>query len=112
MFSVVIAMQLCLVWGMYNIGHQHFLAYGMYEGIFDAFFTKLLYGLFQLLPLIVVVNLVGLGIEFLFASKKGHPIEEGFLVTGMLIPLIMPPDLPLWMAALAVSADTNSVATV
>ena len=101
MFSVVIAMQLCLVWGMYNIGHQHFMAYGMYEGIFDAFFTKLLYGLFQLLPLIVVVNVVGLGIEFFFAAKKGHPIEEGFLVTGMLIPLIMPPDVPLWMVAIA-----------
>ncbi|MCL4152521.1 UNVERIFIED_CONTAM: hypothetical protein GTU68_046353 [Idotea baltica] len=60
-----------------------------------------MYGFWQLLPIIVVANLVGLGIEFLFAAKKGHGIEEGFLVSGMLIPLIVPPAIPLWMLAMA-----------
>ncbi len=101
MVHVVLAMQFCLLLGMYNIGHQHYAAFGMYTGLMDGFWTKLLYGLFQLLPLIVVSHVVGLGIEFFFAAKKGHSIEEGFLVTGMLIPLIMPPDIPLWMVAMA-----------
>jgi Na+-transporting NADH:ubiquinone oxidoreductase subunit NqrB len=62
---------------------------------------KALYGLLQLLPLIVVVHIVGLGIEFIFAASRGHQVEEGFLVSGMLIPLVCPPDMPLWMVALA-----------
>ncbi len=102
MVTVVMAMQLCLLFGMFNIGHQHFAAYGMYTGGFtDGLFTKFMYGLLQMLPIIIVAHVVGLGIEFYFAAKKGHAIEEGFLVSGMLIPLIMPPDVPLWMVALA-----------
>ncbi len=101
MVYVVLAMQLCLVAGMYNIGHQHYLAAGMFEGLFDGLWTKFAFGALQLLPMIIVANVVGLGIEFIFAAKKGHGIEEGFLVSGMLIPLIMPPAVPLWMVALA-----------
>jgi Na+-transporting NADH:ubiquinone oxidoreductase subunit B len=101
MVHVVLAMQLCLLHGIVNIGHQHYLALGMYPGLTDGLLQKALYGLLQLLPLIVVVHVVGLGIEFLFAAYRGHAVEEGFLVTGMLIPLIMPPDIPLWMVALA-----------
>ncbi len=101
MFMVVVAMQLALLFGMWNIGHQHYAAYGVNAGLGDAMFTKFLYGMFQMLPLIVVANLVGLGIEFIFAAKRGHAVEEGFLVSGMLIPLIMPPAVPLWMVALA-----------
>ncbi len=103
MVQVVIALQLCYLFGTYNIGHQHFVALGQHTGFFDAFHLKLVHGLIKLLPLFVVSNLVGLGIEFWYASKKGHAIEEGFLVSGALIPLIMPPDLPLWMLALSVA---------
>ncbi|MFK7809039.1 MAG: NADH:ubiquinone reductase (Na(+)-transporting) subunit B [Saprospiraceae bacterium] len=103
MVMVVIAMQLCYVFGTYNIGHQHFTALGMYEGFFAGFHLKLAYGLVHLLPIFIVAHVVGLGIEFWYAAKKGHAIEEGFLVSGALIPLIMPPDLPLWILALAVA---------
>ncbi len=103
MFTVVIAMQLCYVFGTYNIGHQHFSALGMYPGFLEGFHLKLVHGLIKLLPLFIVANVVGLGIEFYFAMKKGHGIEEGFLVSGALIPLIMPPDIPLWILAVAVA---------
>ncbi|GLR19209.1 NADH:ubiquinone reductase (Na(+)-transporting) subunit B [Portibacter lacus] len=103
MITVVIAMQLCYVFGTYNIGHQHFNALGMYPGFLEGFNLKLAHGLIKLLPLFIVANVVGLGIEFWFAAKKGHGIEEGFLVSGALIPLIMPPDLPLWILAVAVA---------
>ena len=103
MVHVVIAMQLCYIFGTYNIGQQHFAAIGEYTGFFEGFHLKLVHGLIKLIPLFVVTHLVGLGIEFFYAAKKGHPIEEGFLVTGALIPLIMPPDLPLWILALAVA---------
>ena len=101
MVHVVIALQLCLVVGFFNIGHQHYAALGMYSDVFDGFLQKIVYGLIQILPIIIVVHVVGLGIEFIFAAIKGHAIEEGFLVSGMLIPLIMPPDIPLWMVAVA-----------
>lgn len=101
MVHVVLAMQLCLVFGMFNIGHQHYTAFGLYPGLMEGFLHKFFYGFFQMLPIIIVAHVVGLGIEFYFAAKKGHSIEEGFLVTGMLIPLIMPPDIPLWMVAMA-----------
>jgi len=103
MIHVVIAMQLCYVLGAYNIGHQHYLAAGLHTGIFDAMHLKIVLGLMQILPIFAVVHIVGLGIEFYFAAKKGHPIEEGFLVSGALIPLIMPPDISLWMLAVAVA---------
>lgn len=102
MVMVVLALQLCLIFGILNIGHQHFAALGMHKGFFDGFHLKLVHGLIKMLPMIIVTHVVGLGIEFYYASKKGHGIEEGFLVSGMLIPLIMPPDLPLWILALAV----------
>ncbi|MBK9149591.1 MAG: NADH:ubiquinone reductase (Na(+)-transporting) subunit B [Saprospiraceae bacterium] len=103
MVHVVIAMQLCYLFGTYNIGHQHFAAAGMYPGFMEGFHLKLAHGLIQLLPLFIVTHVVGLGIEFYFAAKKGHAVEEGFLVSGALIPLIMPPDIPLWILAISVA---------
>ena len=102
MVHVVLAMQLCYLFGTYNIGHQHFVALGEYTSFFQGFHLKLAHGLIKLLPIFVVAHLIGLGVEFYYATKKGHPIEEGFLVSGALIPLIMPPDLPLWILTLAV----------
>jgi len=102
MVHVVLAMQLCYVFGTYNIGHQHFVALGEYTSLFSGFHLKLAHGLIKMLPLFVVAHVVGLGIEFYYATKKGHPIEEGFLVSGALIPLIMPPDLPLWILTVAI----------
>jgi len=92
----------CYIFGMYNIGHQHFLAIGEHTGLLEGLHLKLAFGLVKLLPIIIVSNLVGLGIEFYFAAKKGHAVEEGYIVSGALIPLIMPPDLPLWILALSV----------
>jgi len=69
----------------------------------EGFHLKLAHGLIKLLPIFIVTHVVGLGIEFWFAAKKGHPIEEGFLVSGALIPLIMPPDIPMWILAVAVA---------
>ena len=103
MVFVVLAMQLCYVFGTYNIGHQHFDAIGMYPGFMEGFHLKLTHGLIKLLPIFVMAHVVGLGIEFWFAAKKGHPIEEGFLVSGALIPLIMPPDIPIWILCVAVA---------
>lgn len=103
MIHVVLALQLCYVVGAYNIGHQHFLAIGQNTGLLDAVHLKLVYGLMQILPILIVANVTGLAIEFYFAAKRGHSVEEGFIVSGALIPLIMPPDIPLWMLALAVA---------
>jgi Na+-transporting NADH:ubiquinone oxidoreductase subunit B len=102
MVFVVIAMQLCYIFGTYNIGHQHFVASGQYMGFIEGFHLKLAHGLIKLLPIYVVSMVVGLGIEFYFAAKKGHAVEEGYLVTGALIPLIMPPDIPLWILAFSI----------
>lgn len=101
MVHVVIAMQLAFIAGMINIGHQHYVALGMYPGLVDGILFKLAFGFLQYLPPLIVVHVVGLGIEFFFATKKGHAIEEGFLVSGFLIPLIMPPAVPLWIIAVA-----------
>ena len=103
MVVVVLAMQLCYLFGTFNIGHQHFVAIGQYTGYFEGFHLKLAYGIIKLLPIWIVTHVVGLGIEFYFAMRKGHAIEEGFLVTGALIPLIMPPDIPLLILALSVA---------
>lgn len=104
MVTVVIALQLCYLWGTLNIGHQHFAALGMYQNlILEGFHLKLFYGLVQLLPIWIVAHVVGLGIEFYFAARKKHAVEEGFLVTGALIPLIMPPDIPLWILAFSIA---------
>ena len=99
MMFVILALIPCLLFGMYNVGLQHDLANSTVEwsGV-DQF----LYGLIKVLPLVVVSYGVGLGVEFIFAIKNGHAVQEGFLVSGMLIPLIMPIDTPLWMLAVAV----------
>lgn len=101
MIMVVLAMQLAFIIGMYNIGHQHYFAQGLFPDFFAGFWEKFVYGILQYLPMLIVVHVVGLGIEFIFAAKKGHGIEEGFLVSAFLIPLIMPPAIPLWIVALA-----------
>lgn len=101
MFIVVIAMIPALLFGMWNVGHQHFLSLGEFTGLGDGFLDKFIYGAIKVIPIVVVSYGVGLGVEFFIASKKGHPINEGFLVSGMLIPLIMPPAIPLWMVAVA-----------
>ncbi|MEM1357082.1 MAG: NADH:ubiquinone reductase (Na(+)-transporting) subunit B [Bacteroidota bacterium] len=105
MVHVVLALQLLYVFGTWNIGHQHFLAIGEHTGLLEGFHLKVVYGLIQILPIFVVTHVVGLGIEFFYAGRKGHSIEEGFLVSGALIPLIMPPDIPLvWLAVSIVFA--------
>lgn len=100
MSIVIVAMIPCLLFGMWNVGHQHFLAMGEFIGRGDGFWEKLLHGAIQVLPIVVVSYGVGLGIEFVFCTIKGHPIQEGFLVSGMLIPLIMPVNVPLWQVAI------------
>jgi Na+-transporting NADH:ubiquinone oxidoreductase subunit B len=101
MSVVVAAMLPCLLFGTWNTGHQHYAATGAMAGILDGFWAKLAYGAWIVAPLLAVSYGVGLGIEFLFAILRRHPVNEGYLVTGMLIPLILPPTIPLWMVALA-----------
>lgn len=97
MSIVVIALIPALLFGMYNVGYQHFKAAGI-EGTFMELF---MYGFLAVLPKIIVSYGVGLGIEFMVAQWKKEEIQEGFLVSGMLIPLIVPVDCPLWMLAVA-----------
>ncbi|OUT96271.1 MAG: NADH:ubiquinone reductase (Na(+)-transporting) subunit B [Flammeovirgaceae bacterium TMED32] len=98
MFTVIVALIPCLLFGMWNVGHQHFLA----TGVVDAtFISKFLLGAGQVLPILIVSYGVGLGVEFTFCVIRNHPIEEGFLVTGILIPLVMPATIPLWQVAMA-----------
>jgi len=99
MSVVITAMIPCLLFGMYNAGYQHFLQLGVDASFWEMFQI----GLIKVLPLVVVSYGVGLGIEFAFAMYKGHSVEEGYLVTGMLIPLIVPVDIPLWMLAVSVA---------
>ncbi len=97
MIVVIIALIPALLFGAYNTGLQHFRSLGLETGVMQNFW----FGFLRILPLIVVSYVVGLGIEFIAAQIRGHEINEGFLVTGMLIPLIVPVDIPLWMLALA-----------
>lgn len=97
MSIVVLALVPALLFGMYNVGYQYFLSIGQEAGFWDMF----LHGLVRVLPLVIVSYVVGLGIEFAFAQIRKHEINEGFLVSGMLIPLIVPVDTPLWMVAVA-----------
>ena len=99
MFMVILAMVPCLLFGMWNVGHQHFLALGEFTALGEGFWQKFGFGALKVLPIVVVSYAVGLGIEFVFCSINKHPIQEGFLVSGMLIPLVMPVDVPLWMVA-------------
>ncbi len=97
MFHVVIAMVPVMLFGMWNVGYQHFLAIGQEVTFLDQF----LHGLIRVLPLIVVSYASGLAIEFLFATIRDHEVNEGFLVSGLLIPLVIPVTTPLWMVAVA-----------
>lgn len=99
MIVVVFALIPCLLFGMYNVGYQHFTAVG--ELASTGFWTIFWYGFLKVFWLLLVSYLVGLAIEFAFAQVRKHKVNEGFLVTGMLIPLIVPVDTPLWMVGLA-----------
>lgn len=102
MIVVVIALIPALLFGMYNIGYQHFGAIGD-PTMQTMWLNCWWYGFVRMLPLILVSYIVGLGIEFAVAQKRGEEVNEGFLVTGLLIPMIMPIDVPLWILALAVA---------
>jgi Na+-transporting NADH:ubiquinone oxidoreductase subunit B len=108
MFLVIIALTPALLFGMFNVGVQHFMARPLYHGttwqeiIPLVGFWKIMWnGFLTVFPIVVVSYVAGLGIEFVFAQVRGHSINEGFLVSGMLIPLIVPPTTPLWMVAVA-----------
>lgn len=98
MSVVVIAMIPALLFGMWNVGFQHFTSIAESATFWEQFW----FGFIKVFPLIVVSYAVGLGTEFVFAQIRGHEVNEGYLVSGMLIPLIVPPDIPLWMLAAAV----------
>lgn len=100
MIIVVLALLPCCLFGMWNIGYQHALATGCANhNLFSLFF----YGFWAALPQILTAYIVGLGIEFVIAQMRGHEIQEGFLVSGILIPMICPIDTPCWMIAVAVA---------
>jgi Na+-transporting NADH:ubiquinone oxidoreductase subunit B len=99
MTVVIIALLPALVFGIFNTGFQHFQSIGQAVPFFS--FEGFWFGFLKVFPIIVVSYVTGLGIEFIFAQIKGHEVNEGFLVSGMLIPLIMPVDVPLWMVALS-----------
>ena len=106
MNTVIMALVPCLLFGMFNAGYQHYAAIdgSLRADVLANFFTldNLWIGILKVLPLVIVSYGVGLGVEFIFAIIKGHEVEEGYLVTGMLVPLIVPVDTPLWMLAVAV----------
>lgn len=97
MSIVVMALIPSLLFGMWNIGSQHFMATGQEGTLMQTFW----FGFLRVLPIIVVSYVTGLAIEFIFAQIRGHEVNEGFLVSGMLIPLVLPIDVPLWMVAVA-----------
>lgn len=100
MIIVVLALLPCCLFGMWNIGYQHYMAIGSADrNLFSLFF----YGFWAVLPQILTAYIVGLGIEFIIAQIRGHEIQEGFLVSGILIPMICPVDTPCWMLAVAVA---------
>ncbi len=99
MVIVVVALLPALAFGIWNVGEQHSIAFGLDM----SFWAKVWFGFLKVLPLIIVSYVVGLGIEFASAQIRGHEVNEGYLVSGMLIPLIMPVDIPLWILALAVA---------
>lgn len=101
MFTVIVALIPCLLFGIYNTGHWHYAIENPDLAYMDMFGDKLMYGLLKVLPIVIVSYGVGLGVEFIFCIKNQHAIQEGFLVSGMLIPLIVPADIPLWMVAVA-----------
>lgn len=98
MILVVLSMLPCLLFGMWNTGYQHYKALGITDASLSGNF---IFGATKVLPIVVVSYASGLGVEFLFAIIRKHTVNEGFLVSGMLIPLVMPVDVPLWMVAVA-----------
>jgi Na+-transporting NADH:ubiquinone oxidoreductase subunit B len=100
MITVVLALVPALLFGIYNAGYQHFY---QIEGADMSFWNLFSHGLWKVLPMIIVSYAVGLGIEFAFAIFRGHEVNEGYLVSGLLIPMVMPVDLPLWMLAISVA---------
>ncbi|TYA84132.1 NADH:ubiquinone reductase (Na(+)-transporting) subunit B [Seonamhaeicola marinus] len=110
MNTVIMALIPCLIFGMFNAGYQHYVALGEISAVSGGFFSpefwtldNFLIGAMKVLPLVIVSYVVGLAIEFIFCIIKGHEIEEGYLVTGMLVPLIVPVDTPIWMLVVAVA---------
>ena len=99
MVTVIIALLPVLIYGIYNTGYQYFIQIGEAFTFWDAF----THGALKIVPMIVVSYIVGLPIEFIFAVYRGHEVNEGYLVTGLLIPMIMPVDIPLWMVAISVA---------
>jgi len=97
MSMVIIAMIPALLFGIWNVGYQHFLSLGKEVG----FGEMVGYGLLKVIPIVAVSYIAGLGVEFVFAQLRHEEVNEGFLVSGMLIPLVMPVDVPLWMVAIA-----------
>lgn len=97
MMTVIISMLPCLLFGIWNAGHQHYLAIGQVADLG----SEILLGATLVVPILIVSYSVGLGIEFTFATIRKHEVNEGFLVTGMLIPLVVPPTIPLWQVGLA-----------
>jgi len=97
MTVVVLAMIPALLFGIWNTGYQHFVSIGADPG----FWGIVWFGFLKVLPIIVVSYVTGLGIEFIVAQIRGHEVNEGFLVSGMLIPLVMPADVPLWTVSIA-----------
>ncbi|HHU47105.1 MAG TPA: NADH:ubiquinone reductase (Na(+)-transporting) subunit B [Bacteroidales bacterium] len=97
MITVIIALFPSLLFGLWNIGYQHFTSLGLEVSIWQSF----LYGFLKWLPLVIVVYVSGLTVEIIFAQRRKHQVAEGFFVTGFLIPLILPPDIPLWIVAIA-----------
>ncbi|MEJ7827729.1 MAG: NADH:ubiquinone reductase (Na(+)-transporting) subunit B [Segetibacter sp.] len=98
MILVVVSLIPCLLFGMWNVGYQHYRALGIADA---SFIDNFIFGAIKVMPIVIVSYAVGLGVEFTFAIIRKHQVNEGFLVTGMLIPLILPVDIPLWMVAIA-----------
>lgn len=98
MSVVIISTMPCLLFGIWNVGYQYFIQTSKIISFYDTF----IFGLLRVFPIVAVTYIVGLTVEFLFAIFRGHEVNEGFLVTGILVPLIVPIDLPLWMLAIAV----------
>ncbi len=109
MNMVVLAMVPVLIFGIFNTGYQHYLALGEIERAANGFFSASFWtldnfsvGALAVLPLVIISYVVGLGVEFIFATINNHEVEEGYLVTGMLVPLIVPVDIPIWMLIVAI----------
>ena len=97
MTTVIVSLIPCLIFGVWNIGEQHAVATGLPLGTGEKF----LYGAIRFVPILAVSYAVGLGIEFFFSSIRKHPVSEGFLVSGILIPLVLPATSPLWQVGVA-----------